>query len=90
MVTGRADLVRAMHKNIYMTHAKNAETGPHGLGQVAKEPMLNNADYFDFLSKDAYFDGSYKIVRKADRVINRQNASLTIAAYSKSTELYAA
>lgn len=38
--------------------------------------MLNNADYFDFLSKDAYFDGSYKVVRKADRVLNKQNATL--------------
>lgn len=40
--------------------------------------MLNDADYFDFLSKDAYFDGTYHIVRKIDRVVNRQDASLNV------------
>lgn len=32
MVQGRADIVTAMYNNIYLTHAQNTETGPHGLG----------------------------------------------------------
>ncbi len=40
--------------------------------------MLNDGDYFDFLSKDAYFDGDYKVVRKADRVINKVGNSLNV------------
>lgn len=40
--------------------------------------MINDGDYFDFLSKDCYFDGDYKITRKVDRVINKSGNSLNV------------
>lgn len=69
-------MVTKMYENIWITHAPNSEIGIHGLGQVAKEPMLNDGDYFDFLSKDCYYDGEYKVVRKIDRVVNKHCATL--------------
>lgn len=78
IVSGRKDMVQAIYDNVYITHARDSEYGVHGLGQVAKEPMLNDADYFDFLSKDAYYDGSWKVVRKLDRVVNRHDASQNV------------
>lgn len=40
--------------------------------------MINDGDYFDFLSKDCYYDGEYKITRKVDRVINKSGYSLNV------------
>lgn len=57
IIQGQKDMVKKMYDNIWITHAPNSEIGIHGLGQVAKEPMLNQGDYFDFLSKDCYYDG---------------------------------
>jgi hypothetical protein len=77
-VTGLEEYINEVAKNCQKTHAPDANVGVYGLGQVAKEPMINDGDYFDFLSKDCYFDGEYKITRKVDRVINKAGYSLNV------------
>lgn len=73
MVAGKRSWIQDLAKDVWITHAPGVDVGIHGLGQVAKEPLLMDWDFVDFLSRDGYFDGTFKICRKLDRVNNKNS-----------------
>jgi len=75
MIAGEARAMEQLSKDLSITHAPDVTVGIYGLGQCARELRLDSWEFVDFLSRDGYCHGNFRLTRKIDRVVAQANVT---------------